>query len=124
VSLEQDITDLERQWMNAFLQQDRATCDRLLADDFLITSARGSVHGKDQWLKNAMGDFVGEKFYWDDIRVRSLARDVVLVHARVSQTASVAGQDWSGTFLLSDLWVQRDGRWQVVARHGTGPLPQ
>jgi hypothetical protein len=24
-------------------------------------------------------------------------------------------------FLISDLWVKRDGRWQVVARHSTLP---
>jgi uncharacterized protein DUF4440 len=36
-----EIAESERAWMDAWLRRDRATCDRLLAPDFLLTSARG-----------------------------------------------------------------------------------
>jgi ketosteroid isomerase-like protein len=118
---ERDLPDLERAWMEAWRLKDRATCDGLIADDFLLTSARGVLMPKSQWLDGAMGPFVCETFEWEEIRVRAIG-DVGIVHARARQRAHVSGQDWSGLFLLTDVWAYRGGKWQVVSRHGTGPL--
>lgn len=123
LSPEAEIAALEREWMDAWLKRDRETCDRLLGDDFILTSARGALMSKQEWLAGAMGPFVGVSFDWEDVQVR-LFGHVAIVHARTRQCASVGGQDWSGLFLLTDVWVQRNGHWQVVSRHGTGPLPE
>ena len=119
---ETELPDLERAWMEAWRLKDRATCDRLLGEDFLLTSARGVLMPKSQWLDGAMGPFICEAFAWEEILVRSFG-EVAIVHARARQRAHVSGQDWSGLFLLTDVWVYRGNRWQVVSRHGTGPLP-
>jgi ketosteroid isomerase-like protein len=120
---ERDLPDLERAWMEAWRLKDLATCASLLADDFLLTSARGVYMSKSQWLEGAMGLFVCEAFEWEEIRVRAFG-DVGIVHARARQRAHVGGQDWSGLFLLTDAWAYRGGKWQVVSRHGTGPLSE
>jgi ketosteroid isomerase-like protein len=77
-----------------------------------------------RWLQLAMGRIVCEEFVWQELRVRSLgeAGDVGLVHGRSSQIARIDGRDWSGTFLITDVWVRREGTWRVAARHGTGPI--
>ena len=41
-------------------------------------------------------------------------RTVVL--ADLELRATVRGEDRSGGFAVTDVWVKRDGRWQVVAR--------
>jgi uncharacterized protein (TIGR02246 family) len=119
-----EIARLEEEWMQAWVRKDLGTCERLLADDFLLTSARGVLMPKADWIANATWTFHCERFQWEDIRVRLLGEDVAVVHGRSVQNASVGGQDWSGVFLTTDVWAKRDGRWQVVARHGTGPLKQ
>ena len=115
---------LERAWMEAWRTRDRPTCERLLVADFQLTSARGGIMSRDTWLANAFGSFECESLEWEEIVVRPLgaAEDVALIHARVRQEARAQGQDWSGVFLLSDVWVRGPRGWQVVARHGTGPL--
>ena len=117
-----DIQALERQWMQAWVDNDLATCAAILADDFLLTSARGVLMSKDAWLANAGSVFKSTAFEWLELVVRPFG-DVAVVHGRSRQQASVGGQDWSGVFLTTDVWVRRDNTWQVVARHGTGPLP-
>ena len=117
-----ELRTLEQAWMEAWRQRDRATCERLLAPDFLLTSARGVLLSKDEWLENAMGPFVCEAFEWLELQVRLLTADVALVHAKAQQRARVGEHDWSGVFLVTDTWVRRAERWQVVSRHGTGPL--
>ena len=116
-----EIPALERAWMQAWVESDMETCASILADDFLLTSARGVLMPKEAWLANAGSVFRCTSFAWEDILVRPFG-DAAIVHGRSRQTASVGGQDWSGVFLTTDVWMHRNGKWQVVARHGTGPL--
>ena len=116
-----EIQALERRWMQAWVERDIATCSAILADDFILTSARGVLMPKDDWLAKAGGAFRCASFEWLEIIVRPFD-DMAIVHGRARQQASVGDQDWSGTFLLTDVWARRDDRWQVVARHGTGPI--
>jgi hypothetical protein len=118
-----ELPALERAWMSAWIVKDRATCEALLDDEFLLSSARGVLIRKAEWLAGAMSVFNCREFEWQEVLVRPFG-NVALVHSTIRQVASVADQDWSGTFMLTDAWVFRDGRWRVVSRHGTGPLPQ
>jgi|SRR4249919_73247 len=122
-SAEIAIPSLEESWMQAWVQKDRATCEAILAEDFLLTSARGILMPKADWLVTAMGTFNCTAFAWEQITVRSFG-DTAIVHGRARQQATVSGQDWSGVFLVTDVWARRNGQWQVVSRHGTGPLPE
>lgn len=122
MSPEAEIAHLEDAWMQAWVNKDLATCDRMLGEDFILTSARGVLMPKSDWIAAATWTFHCERFQWEDLRVRMVGDDVAVVHGRSHQVASAAGQDWSGVFLTTDVWARRDDRWQVVARHGTGPL--
>lgn len=116
------LPELERAWMNAWITKDRAACDEILDDEFLLSSARGVLIRKPEWLAGAMSAFNCQEFEWKAVLVRPFG-DVALVHSTIRQVASVAGQDWSGVFMLTDAWVLRGEKWKVVSRHGTGPLP-
>lgn len=116
------VAERERLWMEAWRKKDRLACESVLGDDFVLTSARGSLMNREQWLEGAMGPFKCDEFRWEELHTRLVAPEVIVVNARTYQRAQVGGQDWSGIFLLTDVWVKRQGRWVVVARHGTGPL--
>lgn len=121
-SAETQIPLLEQEWMDAWVKQDHAACERFLADDFLLTGARGVLMSKSQWLAT-LGSFICTSFSWKQLLVRAFG-DSAIVHGRAHQQAAVEGQDWSGVFLITDVWTRRNRQWQVVARHGTGPLKQ
>jgi ketosteroid isomerase-like protein len=108
--------------MQAWVNGDIGACASILADDFVLTSARGVLMPNDAWLTNATSVFKCTAFEWLELLVRPFG-EVAVVHGRSRQEASVGGQDWSGAFLTTDVWVRRGGTWQVVARHGTGPIP-
>jgi cbb3-type cytochrome oxidase subunit 1 len=116
------LPELERDWMNAWIAKDRVTCEEILDAEFLLSSARGVLIRKAEWLAGAMSAFSCEEFEWKEVLVRPF-ESVALVHSTIRQVASVGGQDWSGVFMLTDAWVLRGNHWKVVSRHGTGPLP-
>lgn len=115
------ITAREKEWMQAWIMKDENAFAAILSDDFLLTSARGRFMNKQEWISGAMGAFTCEDFDWEEIKVRTYGNTAV-VNARAKQRAKVGEEDWSGHFLLTDVWVLQNDHWQVVARHGTGPL--
>lgn len=75
---------------------------------------------RDLWLETGMTRASAESFRYDDFRV-DVFRDAAVVRSRMSQQATVDGEPWNDTFMLTDVWIRRDGRWQVVARHASTP---
>jgi hypothetical protein len=116
-----EIISREKEWMDAWIAKDTSKFRDILSDDFLLSSARGYLMEKAEWIRNASGPFTCESFAWKDIKVR-IYGNTAIVNATVEQVASVGEKDWSGIFMLTDVWVYQNGKWQVVSRQGTGPL--
>lgn len=117
-----EVEAAERAWMEAWLHRDIETCNEILDEGFVLTSATGVLMGKAEWLDKAAGAFSASEFTWLSIIVRKIVADVAVAHVKSSQVATIQGKDWSGIFLMTDVWVKRAGRWRVAARQGLGPL--
>ena len=61
-----------------------------------------------------------ESFEYSDFRI-DVFGDAAVVRSRLTQVATVDDQRWDATFMLTDVWIRRDDRWQVVARHSSSP---
>jgi len=59
-----------------------------------------------------------KEFRFDKIQVR-VYDNTSVVNIWFHQVASANGKDWSGDFLITDVWVKKGEYWQVVARHGS-----
>jgi uncharacterized protein (TIGR02246 family) len=103
----------------AYLRGDRAFVDALLTDDWTSTDYRGRI-----WTKaNVLAMFDGQrppmtKAEIDVERVRLLG-DVAIVSGRSVSAGEVDGRAVDVTQRFTDIYVRRDGRWRIVASHGT-----
>jgi hypothetical protein len=115
-----EIRRREHEWMDAWQRRDMQAAAGILGDEFTLTSSlsSGELMTKPQWLSGAASTHTCESFRFDRIDVRVYGESA-LANVWYNQTATVRGKDWSGDFLMSDLWVRRDERWQVVARHAS-----
>jgi ketosteroid isomerase-like protein len=120
---EQQFLDLEATWMNAWINKDEATVRKIMSEDFLLTSGltKGELVNKETWIQHALHGFDGQSFGVDSIIVRMYGNTAVL-NLWIHQVATINGKDWSGNAMLTDVWIERSGSWQVVDRHAT-PLP-
>jgi ketosteroid isomerase-like protein len=113
-SAEEEFIALEQAWMEAIQRKDLATLDRILAPEYAYTASGQGRRTRQNWMETvAVYDI--EDFTILDIDVR-LYGDVAVVLPDYRQTAVVNGEPRSGDFLITDVWVRRDGAWQVVAR--------
>ena len=118
--VEETLIELQNDWMDSWRRDDRARLEELLAPEFTLTSARSDrIVDRAAWLR-LLDQVKAESFEYSDFLVHVFG-DAAVVKSRLSQVATVAGQPWNETFMLTDVWVRRNGRWQVVARHSSTP---
>jgi hypothetical protein len=119
--VEGELARLEHAFAEAVRRRDQAELEALLGREFTLTSAATGVVPRASWLQSALSGYVVEWFEFGRLDVR-LYGHVALVSARYSQRAVWEGEPLAYTFLLTDAWVSREARWQIVARHSS-PLP-
>lgn len=108
---------LERSWMDSLKAGDADALGQILSGDFAFASPR-AVNGKDRikYLEYALRDLKLVSYEFDKTTVRLFGRTAI-ISGRLKQRATVKGEDRSGDYLVTDVWINRSGVWRVVSRH-------
>lgn len=109
--------------MRAVQERDMAFLERLLAEEFVLVTGRPGheVRGRSEWLEVTREEYSIDSFTFEEIEVLGYG-DAALVRSRYSQHGRMGGADRSQSYLMTDVFVRRDGRWQAAHRH-VSPLP-
>ncbi|HEX8190539.1 MAG TPA: nuclear transport factor 2 family protein [Pyrinomonadaceae bacterium] len=123
----QEVKQSLRQIEEASLLMNKASLERLLADDFTFTNSVGVASTKREHIEAFGPDkFRLESVTTDEERVR-LYGDTAVVTFSVRRQAQVGGRDVSGRYRGLMVLVKAGGRWQLVAQQETRvtqPRPQ
>ena len=80
------------------------------------------VMPRQQWLE-VLEDYVVHEYIVDEQQIDQDG-DEAAVLTKVQMLATVLGEPRNGTFVISDIWRRRDGRWRVWRRHSTRCPPR
>jgi ketosteroid isomerase-like protein len=120
VQSDQDVlVDLEQRWNMAFYRKDIAFIETILADEFVATyddGARGD-RAKELALATAFDQQV-ESAIPDEFTVK-VYRDTAVVWFTLHLVGIRQGERAEMALRYTDVWVQRDGRWQCVSSQST-----
>jgi ketosteroid isomerase-like protein len=116
--LRSQIERLERRWADAVRDRDMDFLDRLLGEEFTLTTGRpgAPVRGREEWLAIARDRYVIEEYEFESLDVLPYGH-VALARSRYRQRASLDGEDRTQVFLMTDVFVRRGGSWHAVTRH-------
>lgn len=101
----------------AVQEHDTQRLEMLLADEFTLDGAAGSL-SRDELLDAASATYAIEDFVYREIDPQVYGNIAVVV-SRYHQTARLGDHDASGELRITDVWIRRDGRWQILRRHAT-----
>jgi len=102
-------------WAAAYVKHDRAAIDRILGEEFVMSAGRRDLQTRAEYLRKVENDEEPHaSIARDGERVRVYG-GVVVVNHRLTRTTP--GRSF--VFRVTDVCVQRDGRWQLVNRHIT-----
>lgn len=116
--LADEVAQLNRQWMEAYVRRDVPFLERYLSEDYVSTFPDGRVldkKGEIEALKS--GSVAITEMRPREMRVRMYG-EVAVITGRSTIKASVAGQEASGEYRFTDVWTRR-GTWQAVASQVT-----
>ena len=118
----QPLMQLERDIGKANIERDYKFFDRVEAEEFIFTGADGSLLKKQEDLKElkepATPDLTLLAYEADEMNVL-LYEKTAVVTGRVTTKRRFKGTESSSQSRFTDVFVLRDGRWQIVAGHSS-----
>lgn len=116
-----EIRELERRWGEAFVKRDFEFIDRIVAPEYRLVVANpdGSyaIARRDEWMKNAR-IFTHHAFSVETVDVNRAGETAVAsAHGLWTVTFRPGQPATPVQFFVTDTWVRRDGRWQVIHRY-------
>jgi hypothetical protein len=108
----------EADWAALAVKPIPGLLDRILADDYVAVSSKGDVRSKAQQLKLDAPDPAFASSKLDYVHYRHFG-DTVIAQGGESLQRKDGKPDLS--LIWTDVWMWRDGKWQVVASHVSRP---
>lgn len=113
------IVDLERQAKEASLHRDADFSQRTLGDDYVGITPLGQVTTKQDVLSaRKSGQLRYEAIDVSEMVVRVYG-DTAIVTARADVKGHQLGEDFSGLYRYTRVWIRRSGRWEAVSYQQT-----
>ena len=121
-----DETELRRikteEWPRIYREQDVAALDRLLAAEFQMLDAEGTVStkaGELAWVRDNRPGY--ERFRFEIDRLDVFENGTAVVSGRgIVEGRDAEGRATTTTYASSNVLIKREGRWQAVASHVSG----
>lgn len=114
--VQQKLLQMERDWANAMMQNDPTVIDRVEASDYsyVMDDFKGDKQGD---LDQAKTHALAGTAELSEMKVQIFGDAAVVTGKAALRNAKYNGKDVSGNYLFTDVFVNRSGRWQVVASH-------
>ncbi len=114
-----EIVEMERQAKEASLHRDPEFSQRTLAEDYVAITPLGQITTKQDTVSaRKSGQLRYEAIDVSDMVVRVYG-DTAVVTARADVKGHQLGEDFSGPYRYTRVWVRRTGHWQAVSYQAT-----
>ena len=111
---------MEQDLANALIKADVAAVEPMVADGSFFTPPDGTTQSKTEFLADLKsGELKIESSTIKDMKVQAADADMAVVTYATTDKGSYKGKDISGEYRWTDVFVKRDGRWQLIAGQGT-----
>jgi len=125
-SIKQAVTDSERRWEEGLERFDPKAMQSLLAEDDLQTDFRGVVQDKISWIeafKQAAANVRSGESQWaisfDDEKVRVYGDAAIVTGQGTFKGHRKGGAPVNRVLRFTNVWVKRQGAWQLVNYQAT-----
>lgn len=105
-------------FMEAVRDRELAWLEAHVGAEFTLTTGRAEapMRGRDEWLSVTGSVYVIEDFAFEQLEALDYGA-VGVVRSRYRQRGSMDGERRDQVFLMTDVWVEREGGPQLVTRH-------
>jgi ketosteroid isomerase-like protein len=110
-----ELNGVDERWYQAWLENDDATVERLMADDYVYVAQNGLVLDRQAILAIIRSpsyrlDHGGRT----DVVVRSVGREAAIVRHRWQGAGSLEGTSFTDDYRCVMVWEKHAGEWRLV----------
>lgn len=118
------VAALDEKYQAAVKENDVATMDKILADDFVLVTGTGKAYRKSDLLQEARSKSTVYEHQEDSQRTVRVWGDTAVVTARLWVKGSSDGKPVEYTLWFSDTYVRTSKGWRYVFGQASLPLPK
>jgi ketosteroid isomerase-like protein len=121
---EKIVAALDTQYQAAVKNNDAATMDRILADDFVLVTGRGKTQSKADLLKEARSKAIIYEHQEDSNQKVRVWGDTAVVTALLWAKGTEEGKPFEYKLWFSDMYVRTATGWRYLFAQASLPLPK
>ena len=119
VTSEEELLRVEKEFAEAIVKNDLEGIERLVADDWIIIGPDGEIVERARFFEVIKsGAMTHDTMESEDFRIR-IYGDSAVVTGITRAKGKFMGQEFSTQERATDVFINRDGRWQCVLTHLT-----
>ena len=119
-AVDQALQERMREYTDALTKRDLTALDKIWASDYTFINPRGELVTKAQRMENIKSGATEFQAITRERERLQVHGNVAVVIGRVNlQGTKYGGQESSGEYRFTNVWVKMEGRWQLVANQVT-----
>jgi hypothetical protein len=118
-TVSETLKQMERDWGQAEIKKDFDTVDKVLAEDWVGIDHEGKIVSKAEAMTDLKSGDIGlTSEVLGPMTVRIFGKTAIVTGSNTEKSVGHR-KDSSGKYVWTDVFVLRDGKWQVVASQST-----
>src|ERR1700722_2644882 len=113
--VQQQIDHLAKTWNTAWLENDSATVDRLMAPEYVYVAPNGQIFGRAAILGVILSpSYKLHHATWTELQIKVFSNDAAVILDRLQGTGTLNGNTFTDHNRGARLCLRRNGAWQIA----------
>jgi len=123
--VEATVKKIEQEILDGILKSDTAAIEKYVTSDYLGIGPDGATQNKSEFMSDVKsGTLKLESSEMSDIKIQVSDPDMAVVVYRTNDKGTYKGKDITGQYRWLDVFVKRDGKWQIAIDQGSPIAPK
>jgi hypothetical protein len=123
-AVHQQILQLSKAWNSAWLENDSATVDRLMAPEYVYVAPNGQILDRRAILGVILSpSYKIHRATWTELQIKVFGNDAAVILDRLQGAGTFNGETFTDDNRCARVCIRRNGAWQIAFEQASALAP-